>query len=188
MTDTIKTLATEQSTDLLHILKARFDKHPERHPYIHWETVEKRFKEDPQQLRSLYEMEATGGEPDVVGLDEQTGEFLFFDCAPETPKGRRSLCYDNEALLARKEHKPENSAVGLAEEMGITLLTEAQYRYLQTLGEFDTKTSSWLYTPEEMRQLGGALFGDRRFGRVFTYHNGVQSYYAGRGFRGVARV
>lgn len=173
---------------LLQSLKIRFEKNAHRHQSISWEEVAGRLHAHPQQLRSLYEMEATGGEPDVVGLDEQTGEFLFFDCSPETPKGRRSLCYDNEALLARKEHKPENSAVGLAEEMGITLLTEAQYRYLQTFGEFDTKTSSWLYTPEEMRHLGGALFGDRRFGRVFTYHNGVQSYYAGRGFRGVARV
>lgn len=173
---------------LLQTLKSRFEQHPNRHKNIQWQEVEKRLQASPEKLRSLFEMEETGGEPDVIGKDKSTGEIIFCDCAPESPKGRRSLCYDNEALLARKEHKPANSAVGMAEEMGIELLTEEQYRELQTLGIFDTKTSSWVNTPGEMRQLGGALFCDRRFGRVFTYHNGVQSYYAGRGFRGMLKV
>lgn len=175
-------------SQLLQTLKSRFEQHPNRHKNIQWQEVEKRLQASPEKLRSLFEMEETGGEPDVIGKEESTGEIIFCDCAPESPKGRRSLCYDNEALLARKEHKPANSAVGMAEEMGIELLTEEQYRELQTLGTFDTKTSSWVNTPVEMRQLGGALFCDRRFGRVFTYHNGVQSYYAGRGFRGMLKV
>lgn len=169
---------------LLETLKNRFEQNKQRHEGIAWADVQARLESNPDALKSLQAMEATGGEPDVIGHDTETGRFTFCDCAPESPTGRRSLCYDNAALEARKEHKPQNSAVGMANEMGIELLTEDQYRALQTLGEFDQKTSTWLDTPSDVRSLGGALFGDRRYGRVFVYHNGVQSYYAARGFRG----
>lgn len=173
---------------LLLALQARFEKHGQRHEGISWADVAARLERNPDALKVLQEMEATGGEPDVIGRENGTGRIVFCDCAAESPAGRRSLCYDQEALDARKEHKPKNSAVGMAAAMGIELLTEEQYRELQQLGEFDTKTSSWVQTPAEMRTLGGALFCDRRFGRVFTYHNGAQSYYAGRAFRGTLRV
>lgn len=181
-------LTSEQRETLLQTLQARFEQNRRRHPDIDWAQVRARLEKKPDKLRSLHEMERTGGEPDVVGHDRKTGEFVFFDCSPESPKGRTSLCYDREALDARKEFKPKNSAVDLANAMGIELLTEAQYRELQELGEFDTKSSSWLKAPPEMRKLGGGLFGDRRYGRVFAYHNGAQSYYSGRGFRGALRV
>lgn len=173
---------------LLGVLKSRFENNRHRHPKIEWPTVEARLGAYPAKLRTLQEMESTGGEPDVVGHDVKSGEILFFDCAAESPLGRRSLCYDREGLESRKEHKPENNAVDLATAMDAELLTEEQYRDLQQLGEFDAKTSSWLATPDEMRKLGGALFGDRRFGRIFIYHNGAQSYYSGRGFRASLRV
>ena len=169
---------------LLETLKNRFEQNKQRHEGIAWADVQARLENNPGALKSLQAMEATGGEPDVIGHDIETGRITFCDCAPESPSGRRSLCYDNAALEARKEHKPQNSAVGMATEMGIELLTEDQYRALQTLGEFDQKTSTWLDTPSDVRSLGGALFGDRRYGRVVVYHNGVQSYYAARGFRG----
>lgn len=174
--------------ELLETLKNRFEQNKQRHEGIAWADVQAKLESNPDALKSLQAMEATGGEPDVIGHDTETGRFTFCDCAPESPTGRRSLCYDNAALEARKEHKPQNSAVGMANEMGIELLTEDQYRALQTLGEFDQKTSTWLDTPPDVRSLGGALFGDRRYGRVFVYHNGVQSYYAARGFRGVVVV
>jgi len=173
---------------LLETLRARFEKNRQRHEGIAWADVQARLDNNPAALKSLQAMEATGGEPDVIGRDGETGSFLFCDCAKESPAGRRSLCYDREALDERKEHKPKGSAVSMAAEMGVELLTEEQYRYLQQLGEFDTKTSSWLATPAEVRKLGGALFGDRRYGRVFVYHNGAPSYYAARGFRGLLRV
>lgn len=175
-------------TDLLATLEARFRKHPTRHPGLEWATVRARLEAAPEKLRSLSEMEDSGGEPDVVRFDAETGELRFVDCAAESPKGRRSLCYDREALESRKDAPPADNALDRAAAMGIALLTEAEYRDLQALGEFDTKTSSWLLTPPEVRQLGGALFGDRRYGRVFTYHNGAPSYYAVRGFRGLLRV
>ena len=178
----------EEYNDLLDALKLRFGKNKDRHKGIEWATVQARLVADARKLRSLGEMERTDGEPDVVGRDEETGELIFFDCSSESPKGRRSVCYDREALKSRKEHKPENSAVEMAAEMGIDLLTEEQYRELQKLGDFDTKTSSWVSTPSEVRKLGGALFCDRRYGKVFVYHNGAQSYYAARGFRGALRV
>lgn len=159
-----------------------------RHKGLEWAQVEAKLEAHPEKLRSLREMEETGGEPDVVGQDKKTGEYLFFDCSAETPKGRVSVCYDREGLESRKEHKPKNNAIDMAKAMGIELLTEEQYRELQKLGEFDLKTSSWVSTPEEIRDLGGALFGDRRFGRVFVYHNGAQSYYGARAFRGSLRV
>lgn len=174
--------------ELLNLLKTRFEKNMRRHAGLGWAEVQARLEADAQKLRSLGEMERTGGEPDVVGRDETTGEFIFFDCSPESPSGRRSLCYDPAALESRKENKPKDSAVGLAAAMGIEILSEEQYRALQGLGIFDTKTSSWVKTPEDIRQLGGALFCDRRYGRVFTYHNGAESYYAARGFRGALRV
>jgi hypothetical protein len=183
-----KSPSSAQSITLLATLKARFEKNSSRHSGIQWAKVQSRLEAHPEKLRSLAEMEATGGEPDVVGQDAQTGDYLFFDCAPQSPSGRTSLCYDRAALESRKEFKPKNSAVDLAAAMGVELLTEDQYRHLQQLGEFDTKSSSWLEAPPEMRKLGGALFGDRRFGRVFVYHNGAQSYYSGRGFRGCLRV
>lgn len=170
------------------VLEARFAKHPHRHPGIAWADVLARIEGRSAALKSLQAMEASGGEPDVIGRDDKKGPFLFCDCAPESPTGRRSLCYDREALDARKENKPAGSAVEAAAAMGIELLTEAQYRALQALGEFDAKTSSWIATPPEVRALGGALFCDRRYGQVFVYHNGVQSYYAARGFRGLLRV
>ena len=173
---------------LLRVLKARFEQHPHRHAGIEWAKVAARLESQPAALKVLAEMEATGGEPDVIGREGSAGPYLFCDCSPESPLGRRSLCYDREALDARKENKPQGNAVEMAAAMGIELLTEEQYRALQQQGEFDTKTSSWVRTPKEMRALGGALFCDRRYGQVFVYHNGVQSYYAARGFRGLLRV
>jgi hypothetical protein len=173
---------------LLDTLRERFEANMARHEGIQWAKVQARLEARPDKLRSLAEMERTGGEPDVVGQEEKTGEYLFYDCSAESPAGRRSLCYDDEALEARKKHKPEGSAVARAAEMGAELLTEEEYRGLQELGEFDAKTSSWLRTPAEIRALGGAIFGDYRFGRVFVYHNGAESYYAARGFRCVLRV
>lgn len=174
--------------ELRKTLQTRFEKNKGRHPGLTWAEVLARLEANPGKLRSLEEMEQSGGEPDVVGHDEKTGEYLFFDCSAESPKGRRSVCYDRAALDARKEHKPATSALDLAAAMGVELLTEEQYRYLQTLGEFDTKTSSWIQTPARIRKLGGALFCDRRYDTVFLYHNGAESYYAARGFRGVLRV
>lgn len=174
--------------ELFAVLKARFEKNMNRHNGLAWSPIEARLTASPQKLSSLSGMESTGGEPDVVGHDKATGEFIFFDCSAESPAGRRSLCYDREALQSRKEFKPKNSAVDLAAAMGIEILTEEQYRELQKLGEFDTKTSSWVKTPSKVRNLGGALFCDRRFDTVFTYHNGAESYYAARGFRGSLRV
>jgi hypothetical protein len=184
----MKVLSAEQREELLAVLKARFETHMNRHRGLEWASVQARLEANPEKLWSLYEMERTGGEPDVVGYDGETGEYIFYDCSPESPAGRRSLCYDREALEARKEHKPESSAIDMAAAMGIELLTEEQYRELQELGDFDTKTSSWLKTPPEIRKLGGALFADRRYGRVFVYHNSAPSYYSSRGFRGSLRV
>ena len=172
--------------ELLKVLKARFEKNMKRHKGLDWAKVEARL--DDRKLRALAEMERTGGEPDVIGHDKKTGEFIFADCSAETPKGRRSICYDREALEERKEHKPKDNALDMAKAIGIELLTEEEYRELQELGEFDTKTSSWLKTPAAVRKLGGAIYGDRRYDRVFIYHNGAQSYYAVRGFRGSLRV
>lgn len=188
MSNNKKELSAVQSEKLLRILKNRFEKHPHRHSGIRWEHVQAKLETDPSKLWSLDEMEETGGEPDVVGIDEQTGAFLFYDCAAESPKGRRSLCYDREALESRKEFPPKNNALDVAEAMGIELLSEEEYRALQQLGNFDAKTSSWVKTPDSIRKLGGAIFCDWRYGTVFTYHNGAQSYYAARGFRGVLRV
>jgi len=173
---------------LLEALKTRFEAHPERHKDLIWNTVRAVLEAAPGKLRSLDEMEESGGEPDLVGRDPDTGELLFADCSAESPAGRRSLCYDQEALDGRKEHKPASSALGRARAMGAELLTEAQYRRLQTLGEFDSKTSSWIATPQDIRKLGGALFCDRRFGHIFVYHNGADSYYSSRGFRCILRV
>lgn len=181
-------LTVKQQDELLSTLKKRFDKNAKRHKGIEWEKVEAKLKANPDKLHSLNEMEETGGEPDVVGYEKKADEYIFFDCSAETPKERRSVCYDREALDSRKEHKPADSAIDMANAMGIELLTEDQYRELQSLDEFDLKTSSWLKTPDEVRTLGGALFGDRRYDRVFTYHNGASSYYAARGFRGALRV
>ena len=181
-------LSQEQRETLLNILQSRFEKNKQRHKGIAWDAVKARLEANPKKLWSLDAMEETGGEPDVVGQDKKTGEFLFYDCAEESPKGRRSCCYDRAGWESRKEHRPDNTAVDMAEEMGIELLTEEEYRDLQKLGNFDAKTSSWLKTPDSIRKLGGAIFGDYRFGHVFVYHNGAQSYYAGRGFRGVLRV
>ncbi|KQS28315.1 DUF4256 domain-containing protein [Dyadobacter sp. Leaf189] len=188
MKTTKKQLSADQTSELLAILKARFEKNKNRHKGIVWEQVQAKLEADPEKLWTLDEMEVTGGEPDVIGMDEKTGEYLFFDCSPETPKDRRSLCYDRQAWESRKANKPENTAMDVAAEMGIELLTEEQYQELQQLGSFDQKTSSWLKTPADVRKAGGAIFGDRRFGRVFIYHNGADSYYAARGFRGVLRV
>jgi hypothetical protein len=185
---TPKALKANERQELLGILKARFEKHRNRHKQLDWADVQAKLEADPQKLGSLGQMESSGGEPDVVGFDKKTGEYLFYDCSAESPKGRRSLCYDREALESRKEHKPADSAVGMAAAMGIELLTEEQYRELQKLGELDTKTSSWVKTPDAIRKLGGAIFCDRRYDTVFVYHNGAESYYAARGFRGVLRV
>jgi hypothetical protein len=174
--------------ELLGILKDRFEKNAGRHPGLRWDAVQARLEANVEKLWSLNEMETSEGEPDVVGYHPKTGEYVFYDCSAQSPKGRRSLCYDDEALASRKEHKPKGSAVGMAAAMGIDFLTEEQYRELQQLGEFDTTTSSWVKTPSEVRQLGGALFCDRRYGKVFVYHNGAESYYAARGFRGALRV
>ncbi len=184
----LKPLSTTQREALLATLKARFEKHPIRHPDLKWTDVQARLDAHPEKLPSLHAMEETGGEPDVVGHDKRTGEIIFTDCSAESPAGRRSVCYDREGLESRKEHRPANNAVDMAAAMGIELLTEDEYRALQQLGEFDLKTSSWLKTPDSIRNLGGALFCDRRFDHVFTYHNGAQSYYAGRSFRGAVRV
>lgn len=183
-----KSPASRETPSLLSLLQTRFENHPERHRGITWAAVRERLDAKPEALRVLQAMEDTGGEPDVVGRDTQTGEIVFFDCAAETPKGRVSVCYDREGWESRKEHRPKTTAMDLAAEIGIELLSEEEYGALQKLGEFDLKTSSWLKTPPEMRRLGGALFGDRRFGRVFFYHNGAQSYYGARGFRGSLRV
>ncbi|HNQ27569.1 MAG TPA: DUF4256 domain-containing protein [Aquaticitalea sp.] len=178
-----KNLSQEAKDTLISILKTRFETHRARHENIQWTNVEEKLRSQPEKLCSLYQMEQSGGEPDVVGQTPTTGTYHFFDCSPESPTGRRSLCYDMEALESRKLHKPKDSAVAMAIEMGCKLLTETQYQTLQTLGTFDIKTSSWLCTPPEIRALGGAIFGDRRFGRVFIYHNGAESYYGARGFR-----
>ena len=183
-----KELSPEQRSTLLNTLKARFEKNTDRHQGLDWTSVQAKLEASPEKLWSLGEMESTGGEPDVVGYDKETGEYLFYDCSAESPKGRRSLCYDREALEGRKEHKPKNSAMDMAAAMGIELLTEKQYQELQQLGSFDTKTSSWIKTPAEIRKRGGALFCDRRYDHVFTFHNGAESYYAARGFRGWLRV
>ena len=183
-----KKLSSEESAKLTNALKARFEKNMNRHQGLQWAKVQARLEANPEKLWSLQEMETTGGEPDVIGHDKGTGEYIFYDCSAESPKGRRSVCYDREALEARKENKPKDSAVNMATAMGIELLTEEQYRELQRLGEFDTKTSSWVKTPSEIRKLDGALFCDRRFDHVFLYHNGAESYYAARGFRGSLRV
>lgn len=174
--------------ELLKTLKLRFEKNRDRHKDIQWEKVQERLELNPEKLRSLNEMEGSGGEPDVVGMDKNTGEFIFYDCSAESPKGRRSVCYDREALESRKEFKPKNSALDMAAEMGIEILSEEQYRDLQKLGKFDTKTSSWVKTPVEIRKLGGAIFCDFRYNTVFVYHNGAESYYAARGFRGSLKV
>jgi hypothetical protein len=183
-----KELSREQREELLKVLKARFDKNKVRHNGLEWDKVQAKLEANPKKLWSLDEMEISGGEPDVIGYDKKTGEYIFCDCSAESPKGRRSICYDGEALESRKEHKPKNSAVDMAADMGIELLTEEQYRELQQLGEFDTKTSSWVQTPAAIRELGGALFCDRRYGHVFLYHNGAESYYGARAFRGLLRV
>ncbi|MEO4079019.1 MULTISPECIES: DUF4256 domain-containing protein [Acinetobacter] len=181
-------LTQKQIELLLELLKNRFEKNTHRHQEMNWSDVQNKLIKDPDKLRSLLEMENTGGEPDVIAYDQPEDEYLFVDCSPETPKGRRSLCYDREALESRKDHPPKNSAIDVAKEMGVELLTEEQYYQLQEIEEFDLKTSSWLKTPNEIRKLDGALFADRRYGRVFIYHNGAQSYYAARGFRCCLRV
>jgi hypothetical protein len=183
-----KQLTLTQSEGLLNVLKTRFEKNKSRHQNIEWPAVQTKLEAHPDKLWSLNEMENTGGEPDVVGYDEFTNEYLFYDCSAETPKGRRSICFDREALESRKEHQPANSAMDMANEMGIELLSEEEYRALQQLEAFDTKTSSWIVTPPNIRKLGGALFADYRYATVFVYHNGAQSYYAARGFRGKLRV
>ncbi len=183
-----KELAPELREALINILKTRFEQNMHRHKGLNWAEIQEKLEAHPEKLWSLQIMEETGGEPDVVGYDKKTNEYIFYDCAPESPKGRRSVCYDREALDARKEHKPEDSALEMAAAMGIEILTEDQYRALQQLGTFDTKTSSWVKTPPDIRKLGGAVFCDRRYDTVFLYHNGAESYYAARGFRGSLRV
>jgi hypothetical protein len=183
-----KTLAAKQQAELMAVLQKRFEQHKDRHKGITWTAVQKRLESNPDKLWSLNEMEATGGEPDVVALDKKSGAVIFYDCAAESPKGRRSICYDRAALDARKENKPKTSAMEMATAMGIEILTEEEYRFLQVLDSFDTKTSSWLATPTNIRKLGGAVFGDRRYDTVFLYHNGADSYYAARGFRGSLKV
>ena len=183
-----KAVSPKEHEELLSVLKARFEKNMRRHQGLQWARVQAKLDGNRDKLRSLYEMEETGGEPDVIGEGKETGEYLFYDCSAESPKGRRSVCYDREALDARKENKPRNSAIDMAAAMGIEILTEEQYRRLQTLGDFDTKTSSWVKTPPNIRRLGGALFCDRRYDHVFVYHNGAESYYAARGFRGSLKI
>ncbi len=183
-----KELLPEQRDELLKILKARFEKNLNLHKDIEWDKVQAKLESNAEKLWSLNEMEITGGEPDVVGYDENTDEYIFYDCSLESPKGRRSICYDHEALESRKEHKPENNAMDMARDMGIEILTEAEYRKLQKLGNFDTKTSSWVKTPDYIRKLGGAIFCDYRYDTVFVYHNGAESYYASRGFRGFLKI
>jgi hypothetical protein len=183
-----KLLLAEERLEMLSALKVRFEKNMDRHKGLEWTQVQAKLEAHTAKLWPLHEMERTGGEPDVVGYDKKTGEYIFYDCSADSPDGRRSLCYDGDALESRKEHKPKNSAMDMAAAMGIELLTEEQYRELQELGNFDTKTSSWVITPSEIRKLGGAIFCDRRYGHVFVYHNGAESYYAARGFRGSLRV
>jgi hypothetical protein len=183
-----KELSPEHHLALLGVLKARFEKNMNRHKGLEWARVQSKLEANAEKMWSLHEMERTGGEPDVVGSDDKTGEYVFYDCSAESPKGRRSACYDREALESRKQFKPENNAIDMAADMGIELLTEVQYRELQQLGNFDTKTSSWVITPSEIRKLGGAIFADFRYDAVFVYHNGAESYYAARGFRGALRV
>jgi hypothetical protein len=183
-----KKLSESQSETLIGILRTRFEKNANRHKGMKWTDIQAKLEANPEKLWSLDEMEETGGEPDVVGFDKKTGEYIFYDCAPESPKGRRSICFDPQALESRKEHKPKDSAIAMADAMGIEILTEEQYRELQKLGEFDIKTSSWVQTPADIRKRGGALFCDRRYDTVFLYHNGAESYYAARGFRGCLKV
>lgn len=183
-----KELSQEQRDELLRILKDRFEKNLNFHKGIEWNVVQLKLEANIEKLWSLNEMEITGGEPDIVGYDENTDEYIFYDCSQESPKGRRSICYDREALESRKEHRPENSAIDMAGAMGIEILTEEEYRMLQELGNFDTKTSSWIKTPDHIRKLGGAIFCDRRYDTVFVYHNGAESYYASRGFRGSLKI
>lgn len=185
---TKKGLSPKQSKELIELLKTRFEKNMNRHKGLVWTKVQSKLEKNSDKLWSLNEMESTGGEPDVVGYDKKSGTYIFYDCSVESPKGRRSVCYDREALDSRKEHKPKNNALDLADAMGIEILTEEQYRELQKLGDFDLKTSSWIKTPAEIRKLGGALFADRRYNKVFVYHNGAESYYAARAFRGSLRV
>lgn len=187
-TEAKQELSSEQREELLSVLKGRFEKHMSRHKGLAWTKIQTKLEADTKKLWSLHEMERTGGEPDVIGYDKETDEHVFCDCSEESPKGRRSLCYDREALESRKEHKPADSATNMAAAMGIELLSEKQYRELQQVGDFDMKTSSWVKTPSDIRKLGGALFCDFRFGHVFLYHNGAESYYAARGFRGALRV
>lgn len=186
--ETYKELSPEQCATLLSTLKTRFEKNMKRHPSLEWGAIQAKLEANRDKCWSLVEMERTGGEPDVVGYDQATGEYIFCDCSAESPKGRRSICYDREGQESRKEHKPENNAMDMAAAMGIELLTEEEYRALQRVGEFDTKTSSWIKTPSKIRELGGALFADRRYDTIFVYHNGAQSYYASRAFRGALRV
>jgi hypothetical protein len=181
-------MTSQEREELLRVLKARFEMHSKRHMGIEWVEVQGKLEASPQTLRSLHELEATGGEPDVIGQDRKSGEYMFCDCSAESPEGRRSVCYDRQGLESRKEHRPENNAVDMAAAMGVEILTEDEYRDLQKFGEFDTKTSSWVKTPSDVRELGGALFCDRRYGKVFVYHNGAQSYYSSRGFRASIRV
>ena len=188
MSNAKKRLSTQQQEQLFKTLKERFEENMNRHKGLAWDKVQSRLETKNEKLWSLNEMERTGGEPDAVGYDKKKDEYIFYDCSEESPEGRRSLCYDREALDSRKEHKPKNSAVDMAAAMGVEILTEEEYRELQTLGEFDLKTSSWVQTPDEIRELGGAIFCDRRYNHVFTYHNGAESYYAARGFRGSLRV
>ena len=181
-------LSPENREELLRALKSRFEKNINRHEGLDWSNIQQKLEANTEKLWSLNEMERTGGEPDVVGFDKKTGQYIFYDCSEESPKGRRSLCYDHEALESRKENRPKNNVINMAATMGIELLTEEEYRYLQKLGKFDTKTSSWIITPSDIRKLGGAIFADFRYGNVFVYHNGAESYYAARGFRGSLRV
>ena len=181
-------LSANEVADLLQVLQTRFGKNKNRHLGLNWAEIEEKLRHAPEKLWSLNEMERTEGEPDVVGFDQKNNQYLFMDCSAESPKGRRSVCYDSEALESRKEHKPHHSALGMAKEMGIEILSEQEYRHLQTLGTFDTKTSSWVLTPQNIREKGGAIFCDYRYGTVFVYHNGAESYYAARGFRGLLRV
>ncbi|MFC4144040.1 DUF4256 domain-containing protein [Pedobacter mendelii] len=181
-------MSIQQNEELFNILKIRFEKNMNRHENIEWAKVQSKLEANTEKVKSIGEMEITGGEPDVVGYNKETDDYFFFDCSAESPKGRRSICYDHEALESRKEYKPLNSAVNMAVVMGIEILDEEQYRYLQKLGKFDTKISSWVKTPNQIRKLGGAIFCDRRYDNVFTYHNGAESYYAGRGFRGLLKV
>ena len=185
---TKKKLSAEQRDELILVIRARFERNMNRHKGMNWPAIETKLKASPEKVWSLSEMERTGGEPDVVAVDKKAGEYIFMDCAAESPKGRRSVCYDHEALESRKEHKPKDSALGMADDMGIEILSEEQYRSLQNLGTFDSKTSSWIKTPDDIRKRGGAIFADWRYGHVFVYHNGAESYYAARGFRGLLRV